>query len=80
MKYLFVLLTLLFCIVNANKPRLYTRIPQYFVDDRVSNFLNEKLLSDFRIVFISKQKSTSDSRQLTYFLNKKVRIVNESTI
>ena len=46
MNYLFVLLTLLFCIVNANKPRLYTRIPQYFVDDRVSNFLNENRITN----------------------------------
>ena len=42
--------------------------------------LNEKLFSDFKTMFINKQKSTSDSRQLTYFLNKKVRIVDESTI
>ncbi len=42
--------------------------------------LNEKLFSEFRIVFINKQKSASDSRQLTYFLNKKIKIVNESTI
>ena len=45
MKYLFILLTLLFCVVSANKPRLYTRIPQYFVDDRVSNFLNENRIT-----------------------------------
>ena len=46
MKYLFVLLTLLFCVVTASKPRLYTRIPQYFVDDRVSNFLNENRITN----------------------------------
>ena len=46
MKYLFVLLTLLFCAVTANKPRLYTRIPQYLVDDRVSNFLNENRITN----------------------------------
>ena len=46
MKYLFVLLTLLFCVVTANKPRLYTRIPQYLVDDRVSNFLNENRITN----------------------------------
>ena len=45
MKYLFVLLTLLFCVVTA-KPRLYTRIPQYLVDDRVSNFLNENRITN----------------------------------
>ncbi len=42
--------------------------------------LNDKLYSDFGIVFINRQKSKSDSRQLTYFLNKKVRIMDESTI
>jgi hypothetical protein len=41
--------------------------------------LNEKLFSIFKIEFISKKKSKSDSRQLTYFLNKKVRIVEEVT-
>ena len=46
MKYLFVLLTLFFCVVNANKPRLYTRIPKFFVDDRVSNFLNENRITN----------------------------------
>ena len=46
MKYLFVLLTLLFCAVTANKPRLYTRIPQYYVDTRVSNFLNENRITN----------------------------------
>ena len=45
MKCLFVLLTLLFCVVTA-KPRLYTRIPQYLVDDRVSNFLNENRITN----------------------------------
>ena len=46
MKYLFVLLTLLFCVVTANKPRVYTRIPKFFVDDRVSNFLNENRITN----------------------------------
>jgi hypothetical protein len=46
MKYLFVLLTLLFWVVNANKPRLYTRIPKFFVDDRVSNFLNQNRITN----------------------------------
>ena len=48
--------------------------------NKTIQMLNEKLFSDFRIMFINKQKSKSDSRQLTYFLNKKVRIVDESTI
>ena len=42
--------------------------------------LNEKLFSVFKIEFISKKKSKSDSRQLTYFLNKKIRIVEEGVI
>ena len=46
MKYLFLLVTLLFCIVNANKPRLYTRIPQYFVADAVYGFIQDNRLSN----------------------------------
>ena len=42
--------------------------------------LNKKLYSAFKIEFINKQKSKSDSRQLTYFLNKKVRIIEDSSI
>ena len=42
--------------------------------------LNEKLFSVFKIKFISKKKSKSDSRQLTYFLNKKVQILKEDAI
>ncbi len=42
--------------------------------------LNEKLFSVFKIEFISKKKSKSDSRQLTYYLNKKVRIVEDGAI
>ena len=42
--------------------------------------LNEKLFSVFKTEFISKKKSKSDSRQLTYFLNKKVRILEEVTV
>ena len=42
--------------------------------------LNEKLFSVFKIEFIGKKKSKSDSRQLTYFLNKKVRIIEEDSI
>ena len=42
--------------------------------------LNNKLYSAFKIEFINKQKSKSDSRQLTYFLNKKVRIIEDLSI
>ena len=45
MNYLFVLLLSLLCVVTA-KPRLYTRIPQYLVDDRVSNFLNQNRITN----------------------------------
>ena len=42
--------------------------------------LNDKLVSVFRTEFVHKQKSKSDSRQLTYFLNKKVRVVVDKTM
>ena len=42
--------------------------------------LNNKLYSAFKIEFINKQKSKSDSRQLAYFLNKKVRIIEDRSI
>ena len=42
--------------------------------------LNEKLLSSFKIEFIYKRKAQSDSRQLAYFLNKKIRIIEDSFI
>ena len=48
MKYLFVLLFLLISVVNS-KPRLYTRIPQYLVDDRVSNFLNQNRITNCEV-------------------------------
>ena len=46
MNYLFVLLLSFLCVVTDSKPRLYTRIPQYLVDDRVSNFLNENRITN----------------------------------
>ena len=42
--------------------------------------LNNKLYSAFKLEFIDKQKSKSDSRQLAYFLNKKVRIIESRSI
>jgi len=42
--------------------------------------LNKKLFSVFKIEFIGKKKSKSDSRQRTYSLNKKVRILEEVAI
>lgn len=32
--------------VNANKPRVYIRIPQYYTDVYVNNFINEHLLTN----------------------------------
>ena len=46
MKYLFVLLLSFLCVLTDSKPRLYTRIPQYLVDDRVSNFLNQNRITN----------------------------------
>ena len=40
--------------------------------------LNTKLHKLFNIHFIVKQKSEGDSRQLTYVLNKKIRIIEEA--
>ena len=42
--------------------------------------LNEKLFSVFKIKFINKEKSKSDSRHLTYYLNKKIRIISDYSI
>ena len=39
--------------------------------------LESKLFKLFNISFIEKRKSTGDSRQLTYTLNKKIRIIEE---
>ena len=46
MNYLFVLLLSFLCVITDSKPRLYTRIPQYLVDDRVSNFLNQNRITN----------------------------------
>ena len=40
--------------------------------------LESKLVKLFNISFIERQKSKGDSRQLTYMLNKKVRIIKET--
>ena len=40
--------------------------------------LEAKLVKLFNISFIERQKSKGDSRQLTYMLNKKVRIIKET--
>ena len=47
MRLLFVLLIWFVSIISIeSKPRLWTRIPQYFVDDRVSNFLNQNRITN----------------------------------
>ena len=40
--------------------------------------LDSKLIKLFKIDFIKKEKSKGDSRQLTYTLNKKIRIIEET--
>ena len=40
--------------------------------------LDSKLVKLFNITFIEKRKSIGDSRQLTYTLNKKIRIIEET--
>ena len=40
--------------------------------------LEAKLHKSFNVNFITKQKSKGDSRQLTYVLNKKIRIIEET--
>ena len=46
-KSIFILILLNICIlINASKPRLYTRIPEYFVYDRVRSFLDENQINN----------------------------------
>ena len=42
MKYLFVLLIQ----IVTSRPRLWTKIPKFYVDDRVTNFLNQNSIID----------------------------------
>lgn len=42
---IFIFLLLLIC-VGANKPRLWTRIPQFYVDDRVQQFINQNRITN----------------------------------
>lgn len=45
-----IILTLIYLFINGimgfNKPRLYTRIPQHFVYDRVKFFLNDNRITN----------------------------------
>ncbi len=69
-------------VLNSKLMELFTR------DDKTKDYaikrknkalikLEAKLIKLFNISFIEKQKSKGDSRQLTYTLNKKIRIVEE---
>ena len=71
-------------VLNAELMELFIR------DDKTKDYavkrknktlvtLETKLLKLFNINFIEKQKSKGDSRQLTYALNKKIRIIEEVT-
>ena len=42
----FILLIIMFLCVNADKPRLWTRIPKHYVNDRVRYFLNKNRITD----------------------------------
>ena len=42
---LIIFLSLLIC-VGANKPRLWTRIPQFYVDNRVQQFINQNRITN----------------------------------
>ena len=42
---IFIFFLLLLC-VNANKPRLWTRIPQFYVDNRVQQFINQNRITN----------------------------------
>lgn len=45
-KYILLLLFCLICNVHCDKPRVWERIPQYFVDHRVSSFLNQNRITN----------------------------------
>jgi hypothetical protein len=42
----FILLIIMFLCVNADKPRLWTRIPKHYVNERVRYFLNRNRITD----------------------------------
>ena len=44
-KYILLIFCLI-CGVQSNKPRVWHRIPQYFVDQRVVGFLNENRITN----------------------------------
>lgn len=42
----FIIFLLLLICVGANKPRLWTRIPQFYVDNRVQQFINQNRITN----------------------------------
>ena len=70
-------------VLNSSLMELFTK------DDKTKDYagkrknkalatLDSKLVKLFKINFIKKEKSKGDSRQLTYTLNKKIRIIEET--
>ena len=70
-------------VLNSKLMKLFTR------DDKTKDYavkrknktlaaLESKLIKLFKISFIEKNKSKGDSRQLTYSLNKRIRIIEET--
>ena len=78
-------------LFSKNRTVLNSKLMELFVsEDKTKDYavkrknktlvtLETKLLKLFNINFIEKQKSKGDSRQLTYALNKKIRIIEEVT-
>tara|TARA_B000000609_G_C23959412_1_gene233280 strand:- start:275 stop:619 length:345 start_codon:yes stop_codon:yes gene_type:complete len=70
-------------VLNSKLMKLFTR------DDKTKDYavkrknktlaaLESKLFKLFKISFIEKHKSKGDSRQLTYSLNKRIRIIEDT--
>ena len=78
-------------LFSKDKKVLNSKLMELFVkDDRTKDYaikrknkalvaLEAKLFKLYNISFIEKQKSKGDSRQLTYTLNKKIRIIEDIT-
>ena len=77
-------------LFSKDKKVLNSKLMELFVrDDKTKDYavkrknkalaaLETKLFNLYSINFIEKQKSKGDSRQLTYLLNKKIRIIQET--
>ena len=66
-----IILCLLLCSVVANKPRLWTRIPQFYVDDRVKYFIKNRGIND-----CFEFKETEDNLLLKCWRNNKLTDVS----